>query len=183
MSMEQIVAAADGSALGNPGPAGWGWYIDPQRWRCGGWVEGTNNQAELMAVLDLLHATAHRAQYHLHILCDSQYVVNALTQWIEGWKRKNWKKADGKPVLNRDLFEEIDKAMVGRSLSFEWVRGHAGHTLNEIADEIARGAATIFSEGDIPESGPGFDAQSAPAPDPVAESLEKKAQVNSGLLF
>ena len=98
-----ITAAADGSALGNPGPAGWAWYVNDDCWRAGGWPHGTNNQGELMAVLDLFRATAHVPDEELRVLCDSQYVINSITKWMPGWKRKGWRKADGKPVLNVEL--------------------------------------------------------------------------------
>ena len=158
-----LTAAADGSALGNPGPAGWAWVVDEGQWRAGGWPRATNNQGELMAVLDLLHATAHRADEPLRVLCDSQYVINSVTQWMPGWKRRGWRKADGKPVLNRDLLEQLDAALRGRSVTFEWVKGHAGHELNEAADLRARAAATAFQAGREPERGPGL-ADAAPAP-------------------
>ena len=151
-----ITAAADGSALGNPGPAGWAWYVDDDCWRAGGWPHGTNNQGELMAVLDLLRATAHLPEEDLHILCDSQYVINSITKWMPGWKRKGWRKADGKPVLNVDLLKELDRELAGRKYRFEWVKGHAGHDLNEAADERARAAATAYQQGVAARSGPGF---------------------------
>ncbi|TLM84152.1 ribonuclease HI family protein [Pseudarthrobacter sp. NamE5] len=151
-----ITAAADGSALGNPGPAGWAWYVNDDCWRAGGWPHGTNNQGELMAVLDLLRATAHLPQEDLHILCDSQYVINSITKWMPGWKRKGWRKADGKPVLNVELLKELDRELVGRKYTFEWVKGHAGHDLNEAADERARAAATAYQQGVAARSGPGF---------------------------
>ena len=151
-----ITAAADGSALGNPGPAGWAWFVDDDCWRAGGWPHGTNNQGELMAVLDLFRATAHLPEEDLRILCDSQYVINSITKWMPGWKRKGWRKADGKPVLNVELLKEIDRAMAGRKYTFEWVRGHAGHDLNEAADERARAAATAYQQGVAVRSGPGF---------------------------
>ncbi len=151
-----IVAAADGSALGNPGPAGWAWYVDENCWRAGGWPHGTNNMGELMAVLDLFKSTAHLPQEPLHILCDSQYVINAVTKWMPGWKRKGWRKADGKPVLNVDLLKEIDAAISGRKYKFEWVKGHAGHDLNEAADDRARDAATAYQAKRAPNQGPGF---------------------------
>ena len=151
-----ITAAADGSALGNPGPAGWAWYVNDDCWGAGGWPHGTNNQGELMAVLDLFRATAHMPGEDLRILCDSQYVINAVTKWMPGWKRKGWRKADGKPVLNVDLLKEIDQAIVGRKYTFEWVRGHAGHELNEAADERARAAATAYQQGVAVRQGPGF---------------------------
>ena len=151
-----ITAAADGSALGNPGPAGWAWYVNDDCWRAGGWPHGTNNQGELMAVLDLFRATAHMPGEDLLILCDSQYVINAVTKWMPGWKRKGWRKADGKPVLNVDLLKDIDQALLGRKYTFEWVRGHAGHELNEAADVRARAAATAYQQGVAVRQGPGF---------------------------
>lgn len=151
-----LIAAADGSALGNPGPAGWAWYIDEDRWRAGGWEHGTNNQGELMAVLDLLHATASLPNEPLTVLCDSQYVINSVTQWMPGWKRRGWRKADGKPVLNRELLEAIDAAMQGRNVRFEWVKGHTGHPLNEAADAHARAAALAYAAGKVPDTGPGL---------------------------
>lgn len=160
-----ITAAADGSALGNPGPAGWAWYIDESQWRAGGWPRATNNQGELMAVIDLLHATAHRPDEQLLVVCDSQYVINSVTQWMPGWKRRGWRKADGKPVLNRELLETLDLAMQGRQVRFEWVKGHAGHPLNERADDLARAAATSFQQGQQPRVGPGFAQASSEVAD------------------
>lgn len=151
-----IVAAADGSSLSNPGPAGWAWYVDADRWRAGGWKHGTNNMGELMAVLDLLEQTAH-ADDDLLIYCDSQYVINSVTKWMPGWKRKGWRKGDGKPVLNVELLQGIDAALRGRTVSFEWVKGHNGHDLNEAADAKARGAAEAFRHGVPPAEGPGYD--------------------------
>ncbi|MEY8564964.1 ribonuclease HI family protein [Corynebacteriaceae bacterium 7-707] len=158
-----ITAAADGSALGNPGPAGWAWYIDDDNWRAGGWPRGTNNMGELKAVLDLLESTAAdpaTADEHLLVLCDSQYVINSVTKWMAGWKRKGWKKRDGKPVQNVELMQAIDAAMQGRDVDFEWVKGHAGHPLNEAADKRANAAATAYSAGRTPETGPGLDGVS-----------------------
>ncbi len=109
-----------------------------------------------MAVLDLFRATAHVPGEDLLILCDSQYVINAVTKWMPGWKRKGWRKADGKPVLNVDLLKDIDQALVGRKYTFEWVRGHAGHELNEAADVRARAAATAYQQGVAVRQGPGF---------------------------
>ncbi len=166
-----IVAAADGSSLSNPGPAGWAWYIDDDRWAAGGWPHGTNNMGELMAVLDLLRQTAG-ADEPLLVLCDSQYVINSVTKWLPSWKRRGWRKADGRPVLNLELLQGLDAALAGRKVSFEWVKGHAGHDLNEAADERARAAATAFQRGTPVDPGPGFGPRPAPpGPDsPVAES-------------
>ena len=150
-----ITAAADGSALGNPGPAGWAWYVDDSSWAAGGWKHATNNQGELKAVLELFRATAH-IDDDLLVLCDSQYVINSVTKWMKGWKAKGWRKGDGKPVMNLDLLKEIDEAIAGRRYRFEWVKGHVGHPLNEAADERARGAAEAFQRGRPAPAGPGF---------------------------
>lgn len=176
-----ITAAADGSALGNPGPNGWAWYIDDDNWAAGGSPHGTNNQGELRAVLELLRATASAADEKLVIECDSKYVIDSVTKWMPGWKRKGWRKADGGPVLNRDLLEGIDEALRGRDVSFTWVKGHAGHPLNEAADERANAAATAYQRKQDPDRGPGFAGVSAtpatatiPAPEPalVPEPVE-----------
>lgn len=162
-STQEIIAAADGSALGNPGPAGWAWYIDDDHWASGGWAHGTNNMGELKAVLDLFEATASRPGAKLRVYCDSQYVINSLTKWMPGWKKKGWKKSDGKPVLNRDLLEALDQALAGRDYEFIWVKGHAGHELNEKADSLANGAARAYQEGREPAHGPGFGVSAEPA--------------------
>ena len=162
-STQEIIAAADGSALGNPGPAGWAWYIDDDHWASGGWAHGTNNMGELKAVLDLFEATASHPEAKLRVYCDSQYVINSLTKWMPGWKKKGWKKSDGKPVLNRDLLEALDRALTGRDYEFIWVKGHAGHELNEKADSLANGAARAYQEGREPAHGPGFGAAAEPA--------------------
>lgn len=186
-----ITAAADGSALGNPGPNGWAWYIDDANWAAGGSPHGTNNQGELRAVLELLQATAG-ADDSLRILCDSKYVIDSITKWMPGWKRRGWRKADGAPVLNRDLMESLDEAMQGRSVKFEWVKGHAGHDLNEAADERANAAAKAYQAKKEPRRGPGFtrgggavgrDASTSsasatkpiPEPKPTPEPVEESA--------
>jgi ribonuclease HI len=157
-----ITAAADGSALKNPGPTGWAWYVDDDCWAAGGQAHGTNNIGELQAVLELFRATAH-VDDDLLVLCDSQYVINSVTQWMPGWKRKGWRKADGAPVMNVELLKAIDAELVGRRYRFEWVKGHAGHGLNEAADVRARAAAEAFQRGTAVPHGPGFQG-SAPAP-------------------
>lgn len=149
------VVAVDGSALGNPGPAGWAWYVDENCWAAGGWPNSSNNRGELTALLELLKATASTNE-ELHVLADSQYVINSVTKWIAGWKANGWRKADKKPVVNVDLMQAIDKAITGRKVSFEWVRGHSGHPLNEAADDKARAAATAYQRHVSVESGPGW---------------------------
>ena len=178
-STQEIIAAADGSALGNPGPAGWAWYIDDDHWASGGWAHGTNNMGELKAVLDLFEATASRPEAKLRVYCDSQYVINSLTKWMPGWKKKGWKKSDGKPVLNRDLLEALDAALAGRDYEFIWVKGHAGHELNEKADSLANGAARAYQEGREPAHGPGFGAPAEPAAESAAASAVEESIVNA----
>lgn len=149
------VVAVDGSALGNPGPAGWAWYVDENCWAAGGWPSSSNNRGELTALLELLKATASTNE-ELHVLADSQYVINSVTKWMSGWKKRGWRKSDKSPVLNADLMQAIDKAITGRKVSFEWVRGHSGHPLNEAADDKARAAATAYQHHSSVESGPGW---------------------------
>jgi ribonuclease HI len=175
-----IIAAADGSALGNPGPAGWAWYVDDACWAAGGWPHATNNQAELTAVLELFRATAHLDD-EVHVLCDSQYVINAVTKWMAGWKRKGWRKADGKPVMNVELLMQLDEALRGRRYRFEWVKGHVGHALNEAADSRARAVAEAFRRGGAVPSGPGWThdgatAVAAPIEDQVEDHVEPELE-------
>lgn len=167
-----IIAAADGSALGNPGPAGWAWYVDDSCWGAGGWKHATNNQGELKAVLELFRATAHLDD-ELLVLCDSQYVINSVTKWMRGWKAKGWRKADGKPVMNLDLLIEIDEAIVGRTHRFEWVKGHANHPLNEAADARARAVSEAFQRNATVLAGPGW----VRAGDPVAAPARERPPV------
>jgi len=179
-----ITAAADGSALGNPGPAGWAWYVDDDNWAAGGWPHATNNQAELKAVLELFRATRHLDD-DLLVLCDSQYVINCITKWMPGWKRKGWRKADGKPVMNVDLLQELDAELAGRRYRFEWVRGHVGHELNEAADTRARAVAEAFrSGGEIP-TGPGWPGgATVPVPEPALDTdTEADADPDEPALF
>jgi ribonuclease HI len=180
-----ITAAADGSALGNPGPAGWAWYVDDAHWEAGGWKHATNNAGELKAVLELFRATAHLDD-DLLVLCDSQYVINTVTKWMHGWKAKGWRKGDGKPVMNLEIIKELDEAMAGRRYRFEWVRGHAGHPMNEAADARARAVSEAFQAGRPIPHGPGWpredekDAvprvQTASVPGPLAEESGRPEQ-------
>ncbi|MDU5569360.1 alpha/beta fold hydrolase [Actinomyces sp.] len=183
-----LIAATDGSSLGNPGPAGWAWYMDEQNWSAGALQESTNNVGELLAVLDLLRQT-RGTQEDLHIFADSQYVINALTKWRFAWKRKGWKKGDGKPVANREIIEALDEELEyarkkGRKVEFEWVRGHNDHNMNERADDLARGAATAIQSGKTVKEGPGFshigrseaDAGSAEAAGSAGEESEPSSK-------
>ena len=175
-----ITAAADGSSLGNPGPAGWAWYVDEDTWDAGGWPQGTNNLGELTAILRLLEATAETGE-ELHILADSQYAINVVSKWRLGWKKRGWTKADKKPIKNLELIQEIDRAMEGRRVTFEWVKGHAGHHMNERADDLARACAEAYQAGRTPEPGPGFGgAASAPASVEPHDAAEPDASAPVG---
>lgn len=176
-----IIAAADGSALGNPGPAGWAWYVDDTCWASGGWPHGTNNMGELMAVLDLLQQTAHLDD-ELHVFCDSTYVINAITKWMAGWKRKGWKTGGGQPVKNIELMKALDEAMKGRRVKFEWVKGHAGHDLNEAADKLANAAASAYQRGGVADPGPGFVGSSTDHPAATVGQVDEEPDLFSDLL-
>lgn len=172
-----IIAAADGSALGNPGPSGWAWYVDDTCWASGGWPHGTNNMGELMAVLDLLQQTAHLDD-DLLVYCDSTYVINAVTKWMAGWKRKGWKTGSGQPVKNVELMKALDAAM-RPNVKFEWVKGHSGHVLNEAADVRANAAAAAYQRGDVADPGPGFVGSSTAHPAATVGQVEEEPDLFS----
>lgn len=176
-----LEVACDGSALGNPGPAGWAWVIDDKRWAAGGWEESTNNRAELQAVIEILKATAHTHE-DLLILADSKYVINSVTKWMPVWRLKGWKKANGQDVLNRDLMEELWEQVdalekLGRKLKFQWVKGHSNHELNEAADQRARAVATAIRDKGEPDLGPGLGTGEKPE---VTEAGSRDAEEPAG---
>lgn len=160
-----LTVAVDGSALGNPGPAGWAWVVSPECWDAGGWDHGTNNLGELTAVQQILLATAAAGldDQPLHIQADSQYAINVITKWMQGWKKRGWTKADKKPIANLELIQDIDRLIDGRHVTFEWVRGHNGHPLNELADDRAREAASLHQQGRTAQGGPGFSGKASSA--------------------
>jgi len=139
-----VIVATDGSALGNPGPGGWAWYVDDQCYGCGGDPGPvTNNQMEIIALTRALQAGAGR---DVVLEIDSQYVINAVTKWHFGWRKRGWTNSKGEPVANRELLEETLDLLAGRrrdgrSTDFRWVRGHQGHHRNERADQLARSQA------------------------------------------
>ena len=142
-----IVAWTDGSCLGNPGAGGWCWWVSERCWAAGGSDRSTNNAMELTAVLELLKASRPAAGRPLHIKADSKYVIDACTRWIHGWKRNGWKTKDKKPVANRELMEALDAELAGRTVTFEWVRGHNGEAGNELVDTRAREQAAAAQSG------------------------------------
>ncbi|MEW2390927.1 ribonuclease H [Streptomyces venezuelae] len=142
-----IIAACDGAAKKNPGPAAWAWVVadadgHPQRWEAGPLGHSTNNVAELTALAELLEATDPAVP--LEVRMDSQYAMNAVTKWIASWKRNGWQTAAKKPVANKDLVVRIDALLQGREVTFRHVAAHRvdGDHLNAIADVAASDAAT-----------------------------------------
>ena len=134
-----VVIYTDGACSGNPGPGGWGavmLYGDSRKEICGGEPGTTNNRMELMAAIQALEALKRPCRVELHT--DSKYVQQGIHEWIHNWKRRGWRTADGKPVKNDDLWRRLDEARSRHDVSWRWVKGHAGHELNERADELAR---------------------------------------------
>jgi ribonuclease HI len=129
----------DGACKGNPGPGGWGALLQTERAEkeiYGGEPLTTNNRMELMAVIRALEAL--KRGVHVQLFTDSEYVKNGITTWLGGWKRRGWKTADGRPVKNIDLWQRLDALLSQHRVRWHWVRGHAGHALNERADQLAR---------------------------------------------
>jgi ribonuclease HI len=130
----------DGACSGNPGPGGWGAILRFQgreKELSGGHPETTNNQMELQAAIEALKALKEPCSVNLYT--DSQYLRQGITQWIHNWKRNGWKTADKKPVKNQSLWEELDTLVQAHSITWHWLKGHAGHPENERCDELARG--------------------------------------------
>jgi len=139
VSEEKIVELfTDGACRGNPGPGGWGVlmrYQGTDKTLFGGEKETTNNRMELMAAIMALESLSRPCQVRL--TSDSKYVLQGITEWIDGWKKKGWKNAARKPVKNADLWKRLDKAREAHEIDWQWVKGHSGHDENEIADELA----------------------------------------------
>lgn len=128
----------DGACKGNPGPGGWGAllrYDLHEKQLFGGERLTTNNRMELMAVIQALRALKRKS--NVKITTDSQYVKNGITQWIHGWKRNGWKTSAKKPVKNADLWQALEGETAKHDIVWAWVKGHSGHTENELADRLA----------------------------------------------
>lgn len=128
----------DGACRGNPGPGGWGALLragkhEKELW--GGESPTTNNRMEMTAVIEALKAL--KGPRTVVLTTDSQYVRKGITEWIEGWKRRNWQTAAKKPVKNVDLWKEIDRLAAQHSIEWRWVKGHSGHAENERVDDLA----------------------------------------------
>ena len=145
--MPDLFAYTDGACSGNPGPGGWGALLIArdgndgnkvlkERELCGGEADTTNNRMELLAAIHALETLERPSS--LTIVTDSAYVKNGVTSWIHGWKRNGWRTSNKKPVKNVELWQRIDEAQARHDVTWEWVKGHAGHPENERADELAR---------------------------------------------
>ena len=144
----QVVIYTDGACSGNPGPGGWGAVLisgEREREICGGEADTTNNRMELMAAIQALEALKRPCKVELHT--DSQYVRTGITEWLAGWKARGWRTASKSPVKNEDLWRRLDEARLRHEVDWRWVKGHAGHELNERADGLARKGLQEFRDG------------------------------------
>ena len=135
----QVVIYTDGACSGNPGPGGWGAVLiakGREKEICGGEPATTNNRMELMAAIQALEVLTKPCKVELHT--DSQYVRTGITEWLPGWKARGWRTAAKAPVKNEDLWKRLDAARARHEVDWRWVKGHAGHELNERADALAR---------------------------------------------
>jgi ribonuclease HI len=142
----------DGACLGNPGPGGWAFLLrsrtsDGVREKDGGGAEErtTNNRMELRGAIEGLRALQRPCDVRLR--CDSQYVVKGIEAWLAKWKARGWRRADGKPVLNEDLWRELDGLLETHNVEAAWVKGHAGHAENELVDAMALKMAKTAKTG------------------------------------
>jgi len=144
-----VIIYTDGACRGNPGPGGWGAILRAQgnhhgkiKKILGAEAETTNNRMELMAAIMALRALKGPSLVDLHT--DSRYVQQGISDWLEGWKRRGWKTAAKKPVKNQDLWKELDEESKLHDINWHWVKGHAGHEDNELADQLANEAVDIM---------------------------------------
>ena len=138
MTADTIYIYSDGACKGNPGPGGWGALLVSSGHRkeiSGGEPNTTNNRMEMTAVIRALESLKRPSTVEVHT--DSQYVQKGISEWMSGWKRRNWHTADGKPVKNQDLWLQLDALSQLHRIEWKWVRGHAGHPENERADALA----------------------------------------------
>ena len=146
--MKKVTLYTDGACSGNPGPGGWGvvlLYGEHKKELSGGEKETTNNRMELTAVIEGLRALKMKCS--VDIFSDSAYTVNGFLQgWVQGWERSGWKKADRKPVLNADLWQELVRLVREHDVRFHKVKGHADNELNNRCDELARAAIRALSD-------------------------------------
>ena len=139
--MAEVVIHTDGACRGNPGPGGWGAILSSggqEKELYGAEPQTTNNRMELMAAIQALEALKRSCDVTL--VTDSEYLRKGVTEWLQTWRRRNWKTADRKPVKNQDLWQRLERAMNGHRLHWKWIKGHSGHPENERADQLANRA-------------------------------------------
>ena len=155
---EPIVVACDGSALRNPGPAGWAWFVTEDCWAAGAQGHSTNQRMELTAVLQFLRSVEQvSADAPIVLVLDSTYTRDCLSVWIHNWLRNGWQNSKKQPVANRDLIEPAYDLLRNRTgVRFQWVKGHANHPLNSKADEKCTGASAAIAAGAAIPAGPGW---------------------------
>ncbi|MGC4060126.1 MAG: ribonuclease HI [Aquabacterium sp.] len=137
-----VTIYTDGACKGNPGPGGWGCVFTKGPHKMELWgseAQTTSNQMELMAAIRGLERLTMPSV--VTVFSDSQYLCKGMREWLPGWEAKGWKTADGKPVKNVDLWVRLKEAAKGHAVTWQWVRGHAGHPGNERADALASAAA------------------------------------------
>jgi ribonuclease HI len=142
---KRVVIHTDGACSGNPGPGGWGAILEwngREKELFGGAPLTTNNRMEMTAAVEALSAITQDVPIELHT--DSEYLRNGITKWIHGWKRNGWKTRTREPVKNADLWQALDALIARHKVDWRWVRGHAGHDLNERADALARKGMAPF---------------------------------------
>ncbi len=150
--MPELFAYTDGACSGNPGPGGWGALLIARegettlktREICGGEADTTNNRMELLAAINALNALEKPST--ITVITDSVYVKDGITKWIFGWKSRGWKTAAKKPVKNEELWKDLDAATQRHTVTWKWIKGHAGHAENEKADELARAGMEPFKK-------------------------------------
>jgi ribonuclease HI len=150
MSGQRVTIYTDGACSGNPGPGGWGAILsfgDDEKELTGGEAHTTNNRMELMAAISALEALKRPCSVDLHT--DSEYMKNGITGWIKSWKKNGWRTAGRKPVKNIDLWQRLDAALAAHEVRWHWVKGHAGHAMNERADALARDGIIAARAGAI----------------------------------
>lgn len=136
--MDHVEIFTDGACSGNPGPGGWGVVMrakNSEKELSGAEKDTTNNRMEMMAVIAGLEALKRPCK--VTVTTDSQYVMKGMTEWLPGWKAKNWRTASKQPVKNADLWQRMEAAAAKHQLEWQWVRGHIGHVENERADQLA----------------------------------------------
>jgi ribonuclease HI len=145
---DQAIIFTDGACLGNPGPGGYAAVVTiagQEQIITGRDRSTTNNKMEMTAAIKALEAVPPSLPITIH--SDSQYVIKGATEWLRGWKARGWRKSDGKPVLNQDLWMQMDALLSGRQITWKWVKGHAGHPENERVDGLASWEAVRASAG------------------------------------